>query len=329
MVIIRKIAIYDEDTDYALSLAEYISEYRTREYRVYAFSDRNKLEEFIKSEKIDALISDEATIDSLRGLVDVWDIRHSIVLSGDKEEKFLDKTSIYKYQAAEIILDDMDKIFEDEVKDIIKEESKEAKCKDFNVMMLVAPAYPTDVCNVALGICNYYEDEYLIADCSLMSAIFDNVQEKYMSQAIYLLENGLDNIADFEECVCKRNRISYITGINDCSDICQICEIGFEKLCNKIKELGYKGLILVCDINSAIALCGYVEKESIVVLEGKGKKIRDYTYNLLREMNCIGDKRVRLINTDSIRDKYLNQAIDFDEAYEKGGLYKLVNEICK
>ena len=332
MIIIRKVAIYDKDTEYALSLAEYISEYRTREYKVFAFSEEGKLEDFIKSEGTDVVLADEETIERLKAKVDAWSIKYPIVLTGEKEGECLGRKSIFKYQAVESIVAEIKSIFDSEVeeKEVAHKECREIRSDDFGIIMLVSPAFPIDVCNVALGINHYYDNQYLIADYSLLSVIFDGIEDKYMSQAIYLLESGLADISTMGECVSERNGSFYISGLNDCSDVWQLERNGLNRFWELLKEMGYKGIIMVCDNNSAITLSGLVNKENIVVLEGKGKKVRDYTYNLIKEMECIGDKRVRLINTDGIRDKYLNQVIDFkSEEYRKGGLYKLINEICK
>lgn len=330
MVIIRKIAIYDRDTEYALRLAEYISEYRTRDYKVLAFSDMEKLEEFIISEGADIVLADEKSIINLRDKVDAWSINKAIALTEEKSSDYED--NIFKYQAAEDIVSLVEKLVE-YAAGTGKEENGErielSQRDEMEQIMLVSAAFPLDVCNITLGINQYHNNKYLIVDCSILSGLFD-VRDNKLSRAIYLLERDMANNELFEECICWKNDVAYIAGINDYSDIMELSREGIERFVQAAKNAGYKGIIFVCDINSAIGLSKLNDKKSIIVLEGGGKKVRDYTYKIIKKMGCIKDDKIRLINTDNIREKYLNQVVDFEGLdYEKGGLYKLINELCR
>lgn len=329
-MIIRKIAIYDSDTEYALRLAEYISEYRTREYKVLAFSDMLKLENFIETEGADIVLADEKSIVSLRDKVDMWSINKAIALTeekgGDNDE------SIFKYQAAEEIVLRMEELAET-VPGGRRYEEKESytptSIEKFEKIMLVSVAFPLDVCNIALGINHFHNNQYLIIDCSILSGLFD-VKENKLSLAIYLLEKDMTDRVQFEDCVSLKNEVAYIAGINDSSDIMQLSDKGINRLSDIAKDMGYKGIIFVCDSNGAMALSRWIDKKDIIVLEGGGKRIRDYTYKIIKGMGGVKDKRIRLINTDNIRERHLNQVVDFeDEDYDKGGLSKLINELCR
>lgn len=332
MVIIRKIAIYDTDTEYALSLAEYISEYKTREYKVYAFSADERFYKFVEDEKPDIILANRATINMLRERVDAWSIKNVFVLSEDRDMCSKEEGSIYKYQAAEGIMSIIEEREFCKEKEIIIEskEIKEKSIDGFKVFVLVAGAFPLDGANIALGINHYHENSYIIMDFNRVSIAFETREEKRMSECIYLLESDTFGVEEFKECINFKNHMAYIAGINDSADVSCLSVKGLDKLESLGRALGYKGIIMVCDASSAVVLSQVVDKKVIVVLEGSGKRVRDFTYNLIKEMNCVGDKTVRLINTDGIRESQLNQIVDYEEnGYEKGGLFKLINEICK
>lgn len=332
MVIIRKIAIYDTDTEYALSLAEYISEYKTREYKVYVFSADERFYEFIENEKPDIVLADRVTVNKLKEKVDVWSIRDVFILSENREECIKEGKSIYKYQAAEVIVSIIDESILVEESEIKKEnkEIKEKSTEGFRVFALVAGAFPLDGVNIALGINHYFGNSFIILDFNRISIAFENREEKRMSECIYLLESDTLGIDEFKECINYKNNMGYIAGINDSADVSCLTIKGVTKLESLSKSLGYKGFIILCDATSAVVISHLVNKKDIVVLEGSGKRVRDFTYNLIKTMNCVGDKSVRLINTDGIRESQLNQIVDYEEdGYEKGGLFKLINEICK
>lgn len=320
------------DTEYALRLAEYISEYKTREYKVYVFSEDIKFYEFIGEEKPDILLIEKQSVDTLREKVDAWSIKKVYVLCEDKAEENDKEGYVYKYQTVESIISHIEKGMweEGEQKSQREKVTESEKDGDFKIIVLIAGAFPLDACNIALGINHHYKNSYILMDFNRISILSESKDEKKMSECIYILESNVMGEVEFEQCINYRNGTAYISGINDGFDVSYLSKDGLEKLMKWGEVLGYKGVIMICDTERGIYVSKLVDKKDIVVLEGSGKRVRDYTYNLIKEMGCVGDKAVRLINTDSIRESQLNQVVDYSgEGYKKGGLYKLINEICR
>lgn len=334
-MIIRKIAIYDKDTEYAMNLTEYITENKSIEYEVYVFSQVHKLELFVEDEQPDIVLADEEAIERLRERVDAWSIKQVLVFCEDRSKE-KDGVSIYKYQEVMNIVHAIEKLLlykkEDEEK--CETDSRQANSikadEEFKVVMITAPAYPTDAGNIALGINSYYKNSYLLVESDVVSILFEATDDKKLSEAMYILKSESLGSTELRECVCNKNGCDYISGVNSTSDTEEISEKEFEKLIRFAKEEGYKGLIFICDVVSAMNYNRLIKFNKMIVLEGGGKRVRDYTFAVIKGLNRNGENNIKLINTDSIRDKYLNQVVDYSaEEYKKGGLYRIVNEICR
>ncbi len=326
-MIIKKIAIYDKDTGYALNLAEYISKNKSREYTVFAFSEKDMFEEFISRGAPDLVLTDEDTSKWLSGSVDSWSLKNLFVLLEEKEISNEEKNGVFKYQAVEEIISQIERITNTQMeKEQEREEGNEGGVenhKEFQVKLVAVGTFFMESYNLVLAINRHHDNSLLVLDCNRISIFSESGNEKRLSMAIYLLESDLDKESELEECIEKRDDFSVIAGLNDLSDISMLTDKGLIKLKELVKKLGYKGIIIVCDSQGAIYLSRLVEKKDIVVLEGGSKKEKDFTYNLLKEIGCTQKKDINLINVDKLNEDF---AV---EDKGKGGLYKIIDELCR
>lgn len=101
----KVLAICDEEQQYAIKLMEAFSEKKQLGFQIYAFSEFDKLEIFLKKTQVEILLISGRMMDESICQRNVGKI---ILLSdGEVCEAFSDYESIYKYQSAEYIMKEL------------------------------------------------------------------------------------------------------------------------------------------------------------------------------------------------------------------------------
>lgn len=169
-----KIAICDDEVEYAFSLMNYINGEKEQPCLAMAFTSEENLQQYLKENTVELLLlGDHLTIELKEGTAVLW-------LTDGQE--VVHENGVYKYQSAESLMQSiMEKVLENvETFSVVKKEN-------FAIYGIYSPIGRCGKTNLAMGICRYHTGKCLYIGLEEYGSFLD---EKGKNQEmLYYLKN--------------------------------------------------------------------------------------------------------------------------------------------
>lgn len=169
-----KIAICDEEVDYAFSLMNYMNGEKEQPCLAMAFTSEGNLKQYLEENTVDLLLlGDHMELEVSEELAVLW-------LTDGQE--IWHKEGVYKYQAAEgLVRTIMEKVMEK------AGNFPTVKREDFTIYGIYSPIGRCGKTNLAMGICRYQEGRSLYVGLEEYGSFID--QKGINQELLYYLKN--------------------------------------------------------------------------------------------------------------------------------------------
>ncbi len=217
------LAIYDNDTDYANHLMDYIKRKKKKISQVRVFTNHNSLKEYLEHNKINILLLDEKIPPHE---VEHENIKNICILSeGSYIREGSTCTVIYKYQSAELIIQEVFSYFAAEIQAGRPLEKTWHKAKLISVFSVRREKGQS---MIALSLAASYarNKKTLYINLDIFQA-FSEIQkqntEKGLSEFIYYLKQNHPNLMNkMNELITRFDQFDYIQGVNFGPDLYEL-----------------------------------------------------------------------------------------------------------
>lgn len=237
----KVLAIYDEDSLYSSRLLTYICRSKDFKYLVLGYTNKESLLLYLENSYIDILLVEENKVNDLEV---TEKIKYTIVLADGRHEAVRDLPSIYKYQSADNILNEICRITQHEV-----EEETKCKSKDTSIYTVYSPSHESYHMAYSYIYANYLSQNIptLYVDLSLFSRNYFELskEQQGLSELIYYLKQGDDISERLKEVIVNKNQLSYLCGVKYAFDLLTLTKEEVRRIMKVIIDLGkYQAVVI-------------------------------------------------------------------------------------
>lgn len=238
----KRMAVYDEDVQYAQKLADYMNQKGGLPFTAMAFSSVEKLEQYGKEQKIDLLLADEKTKKSLSQIP----VGQRIFLCEGETEPSKDNAVVYKYQSGDCILRDVMACFSE----YAVEPALALMGRGARIIGVYSPVNRCGKSALALTIGQVLSRNFPVLYVNLeeYSGLSKLVEEDWnsdLSEVFYLYRQGTFQWMKFKSMVYTWGSMDYIPPVRYGEDLNQMPPEDLALLLGRIaREAGYKRLVV-------------------------------------------------------------------------------------